>query len=67
VGAVFRKELREYRRNGNIIYATAILPLVFMVQPLIQVFTLPSSASAALHARHPDAGARGAGRLRSRG
>lgn len=52
VGAVFRKELREYRRNGNIIYATAILPLVFMVQPLIQVFTLPSSASPALHHEH---------------
>jgi ABC-type transport system involved in multi-copper enzyme maturation permease subunit len=52
VRAVMRKELREYRRNGNIIYATAILPLVFLVQPLIQVFTLPTSASARLHHEH---------------
>jgi ABC-type Na+ efflux pump permease subunit len=52
VRAIFRKELREYRRNSNIIYATAILPLVFLIQPLIQVFTLPVTASAALHHEH---------------
>jgi ABC-2 type transport system permease protein len=52
VGAVFRKELREYRHNGNIVYAMAILPLVFLIQPLIQVFTLPSSASVALRREH---------------
>jgi ABC-type transport system involved in multi-copper enzyme maturation permease subunit len=52
VRAVVRKELREYRRNGNIIYATAILPALFLVQPLIQIFTLPSSASPALRNEH---------------
>ena len=52
VRAVVRKELREYRRNGNIIYAMAIFPLVFLIQPVIQVFTLPSSASAGLHREH---------------
>jgi ABC-type Na+ efflux pump permease subunit len=52
VRAVFRKELREYRRNSNIIYATAILPVVFLIQPLIQVFALPSSASGSLHHEH---------------
>ena len=52
VRAVFRKELREYRHNSNIIYATAILPLIFLVQPLIQVFTLPATASGSL--RHED-------------
>jgi ABC-type Na+ efflux pump permease subunit len=52
VRAVFRKELREYRHNSNIIYATAILPLVFLIQPLIQVFTLPATASGALHHEH---------------
>jgi len=52
VRAVIRKELREYRRNGNVVYAMAILPLVFMVQPLVEVFTLPDSASAALHREH---------------
>ena len=52
VRAVFRKELREYRRNSNIIYATAILPVVFLIQPLIQVFALPASASGSLHHEH---------------
>jgi ABC-type transport system involved in multi-copper enzyme maturation permease subunit len=52
VRAIFRKELREYRHNGNIIYAMAVLPLIFLIQPVIQVFTLPSSASSALHHEH---------------
>ena len=52
VGAVFRKELREYRHNGNIVYAMAVLPLVFLIQPLIQVFTLPSGAAVPLRRAH---------------
>jgi len=52
VRAIVYKELREYRRNSNIIASMAILPLVFLVQPLIQVFTLPTGASAALHREH---------------
>jgi ABC-type transport system involved in multi-copper enzyme maturation permease subunit len=48
VRAIFRKELREYRRNGSIVSAMAILPLIFLIQPLIQVFALPASASSAL-------------------
>jgi ABC-type transport system involved in multi-copper enzyme maturation permease subunit len=52
VRAIFRKELREYRHNGNIIYAMAVLPLIFLIQPIIQVFTLPSSASSTLHHEH---------------
>jgi ABC-2 type transport system permease protein len=52
VRAIFRKELHEYRHNGNIVYAMAILPLIFLVQPVIQVFTLSSKASAALHHEH---------------
>ena len=52
VRAIFHKELREYRHNGNIIYAMVILPVVFLIQPLIQIFTLPSSASVTLHHEH---------------
>jgi ABC-type Na+ efflux pump permease subunit len=52
VRAIFRKELQEYRRNGNIIYAMVVLPLVFLIQPVIQVFTVPTSASTALHHEH---------------
>jgi ABC-2 type transport system permease protein len=52
VGAIFHKELREYRRNGNIVYAMGILPLVFLIQPVIQVLVVPTSASATLHREH---------------
>ena len=52
VRAIVRKELREYRHNGNIIYAMGILPLIFLIQPVVQVFTLPSSESATLHHEH---------------
>jgi ABC-2 type transport system permease protein len=50
--AIVRKELSEYRRNTKIIYAIAILPLIFLIQPLIQVFALPTSASVALRHEH---------------
>ena len=50
--AIRRKEFREYRRNGNLLFATAILPLIFLIQPVIQVFTLPTSASMTLRHEH---------------
>ena len=50
--AIRRKEFREYRRNGNLVFATAILPLIFLIQPVIQVFTLPTSASTTLRHEH---------------
>lgn len=50
--AIFRKESREYRRNRALIAGMAILPLVFMIQPLIAVFGLTSSASSALSQEH---------------
>ncbi len=52
VAAVLRKELRDLRRNGNVVYAMVVLPVVFLIQPVIQVFTVPSSASGALHHEH---------------
>jgi ABC-type Na+ efflux pump permease subunit len=52
VRAVLRKELREYRRNGNIVYAMVVLPLIFLIQPVVQIFTVPSSASVALRHEH---------------
>lgn len=53
IRAVVRKELHEYRRNGNtFIYATAILPLVFLIQPVVEAFTLSSGAAAVLRHEH---------------
>lgn len=52
VRAIVSKELREYRHNGNIVYAMAILPLIFLVQPLVQVFAIPAQASGSLRHEH---------------
>jgi len=46
VRAIVRKELREYRRHGSVVAATAIFPLIFLVQPLFVVFLAPGSSSA---------------------
>jgi ABC-type Na+ efflux pump permease subunit len=52
-GAILRKELREYRRNGQVfIYATAVLPLIFLAQPLIQALTIASKAAVPLRREH---------------
>jgi ABC-type transport system involved in multi-copper enzyme maturation permease subunit len=48
VRAIFGKELREYRRNGFIIATMAIIPLIFVIFPLIEVLALPASAASAL-------------------
>jgi ABC-type transport system involved in multi-copper enzyme maturation permease subunit len=52
VRAIYRKELREYRRNGSVVWGMAILPLIFLIEPLIQVFAVPASASGQLAGRH---------------
>jgi ABC-type transport system involved in multi-copper enzyme maturation permease subunit len=52
VRAIFRKELREYRRNGSIVVGMAIVPLLFCIQPLVDVFALDSSASIPLRHGH---------------
>jgi ABC-type transport system involved in multi-copper enzyme maturation permease subunit len=53
VRAIVRKELQEYRRNGSIVVAMAILPLVFTIQPLIEIFTLPASSAGSLLSKAP--------------
>jgi ABC-type transport system involved in multi-copper enzyme maturation permease subunit len=50
--AIFRKELREYRRNHMLVLGMAIIPLVFLIQPLVSVFAVPASASDQLSQRH---------------
>lgn len=52
VTAIFRKELRDLRRNGNVVYAMVVLPLIFIIQPLIGVFVTSGKAGAALHHEH---------------
>jgi ABC-2 type transport system permease protein len=52
VRAIARKELREYRRNRSLVAGMAIIPLIFLVQPLVSVFTVSASASVELSHRH---------------
>jgi ABC-type transport system involved in multi-copper enzyme maturation permease subunit len=52
VGAIVRKELREYRRNRSIVAGMAIFPLIFAVQPLLAVFATSAAGSAQLRHHH---------------
>ena len=52
VRAIVRKELREFRRNRSLIAAMTIVPAVFSIQPLVNIFALDSSASATLRHEH---------------
>ena len=53
VRAIFRKELREYRRNRQIVVSMAVLPLVFSVYPSIQILALPTSEAGVLLHKQP--------------
>jgi ABC-2 type transport system permease protein len=45
VRSVVRKEIREFRRNRFVIGTMAVLPLVFLITPMITIFRTPESAS----------------------
>jgi ABC-2 type transport system permease protein len=53
IRAIFRKELREYRRNGAIIATMAVLPVIFVIEPLIQIFNLPAASAHTLLHKDP--------------
>jgi ABC-type transport system involved in multi-copper enzyme maturation permease subunit len=52
VKAIYHKELREYRRKRSIVVAMAIYPLLFLIQPVITIFTLPASSAAQIGQHH---------------
>ncbi len=45
VRAVVRKEVREFRRNRFVVSTMAVMPLVFLVTPMLTLFRVPESAS----------------------
>jgi ABC-type Na+ efflux pump permease subunit len=45
VMAVFRKELRQFRRNRAIVVTMGILPVLFLTGPMINIFSLNASES----------------------
>jgi ABC-2 type transport system permease protein len=42
IRAVVAKELRDYRRNRFIAYSMVVMPILFMVAPMITIFNLPA-------------------------
>lgn len=47
VGAVVRKEIREFRRNRFVVGTMAVLPLIFLIAPLATMFRISASAGGA--------------------
>jgi ABC-2 type transport system permease protein len=53
IRAIYRKELREYRRNRYIVGTIAVIPLGILVFPLILVLALPASDASAFQTGDP--------------
>jgi ABC-2 type transporter len=45
IGSVLHKEVREFRRNRFVIVTMAVLPLVFLITPMLTIFRIPADAS----------------------
>lgn len=45
VGAVVRREMRDYRRNRFVVVTMSVLPVVFLITPMITLFRIPDSSS----------------------
>jgi ABC-2 type transport system permease protein len=52
VRAIVRKELREIRHNRSLLAGMAVLPLLFLVQPLVTVFALPAAQATSVRHAH---------------
>jgi ABC-type Na+ efflux pump permease subunit len=52
VAAIVRKEFRDYRRNRYVLFTMAIIPVVFLLQPLVYILSLPAAAAVPLSHRH---------------
>jgi ABC-2 type transport system permease protein len=52
VRAIYRKELRDYRRNRSLFAGMAVLPLIFAINPLVTIFALPASSASELRHQH---------------
>ena len=52
IRGIVRKEIRDYRRNRNILVTMAIFPLIFLIQPLVAVFLAPDVSAASLRQVH---------------
>jgi ABC-2 type transport system permease protein len=53
IRAICLKELRDYRRNSSVVVTMAILPVIFTIEPLIQIFNLPAASASTLQNKEP--------------
>jgi ABC-2 type transport system permease protein len=52
VMAIVGKEFRDYRRNRYMLVTMALIPTIFLLQPLISILSLPAAASVPLSRQH---------------
>lgn len=52
VMAIVRKEFRDYRRNRYMLVTMALIPVIFLLQPLIYLLSLPAAAAVPLSHKH---------------
>jgi ABC-2 type transport system permease protein len=52
VRAIVLKELRDYRHNRYILFTMAVVPVIFLLQPLISILNLPAALAVPLSRRH---------------
>lgn len=52
VAAIFQKELRDYRRNRFVIGTMTVLPLLFIVLPMVQLFAANAAVDTAKLNQH---------------
>jgi ABC-2 type transport system permease protein len=52
VRAIVIKEFRDYGRNRYMLVTMAIIPLIFLLQPLISILTLPAAVAVPLSRQH---------------
>jgi ABC-type Na+ efflux pump permease subunit len=45
IAAVMRKEVREFRRNRFVVSTMAVMPVIFLITPMVTLFNVPASAS----------------------
>ena len=45
IRAVVHKELRDYRRKRSIVVTMAVLPFLFLIEPIIAIFLVPTTTS----------------------
>ena len=53
VRAIVRKDFTEYRRNKSIVSTMLVLPMMFLVEPLVSVLTLAATQSAVMRHQQP--------------